>query len=290
MRRYTSHRLQLLVAVGVVAAITGGIAYAAIPTTTTGVINGCYENRLGILRVIDAEAGKTCTKYETPISWNQKGVKGDQGLEGAAGTDGADGTSVNSDALAAGDPNCAQGGSKFTASNGVTYACNGAPGQDGEPGADGAQGPPGAAGADFTGAAAGGDLVGTYPNPSIGEGVISLDQLSFDPALDAELRDEAARRASEDAIVRAIANQLAQGLSAHQTRLDDNQNRITALSSQINCGSFGGGGAICDELAALRSAVSSLQALNTEVTSLQEAVSVLQADVAEIRAQLDPKG
>jgi prefoldin subunit 5 len=47
---------------------------------------------------------------------------------------------------------------------------------------------------------------------------------------------------------------------------------------------------ICRELAALRTEVNSLQALNAEVTSLQEAVSVLQADIAEIRAQLDPKG
>jgi hypothetical protein len=64
-----------------------GIALATIPSSS-GVINGCYEKRLGILRVIDADAGKTCTKYENPISWNQQGPKGEPGPAGPAGADG----------------------------------------------------------------------------------------------------------------------------------------------------------------------------------------------------------
>jgi hypothetical protein len=53
------------------------------------VISGCYEKRTGVLRVIDAEAGKTCTQWETPISWSQQGPKGDQGPAGVPGEKGA---------------------------------------------------------------------------------------------------------------------------------------------------------------------------------------------------------
>jgi hypothetical protein len=125
----------LLIAMAMLAGASG-IALATIPGST-GVISGCYEKRIGILRVIDAEAGKKCTTYETPISWNQNGQDGAPGLPGADGKDGApgapgadgkdgqDGVSVTSEPLAAGDSNCANGGSKFTAASGVTYACNG---------------------------------------------------------------------------------------------------------------------------------------------------------------------
>ena len=67
----------LLVATAMLAG-AAGVALATIPGSN-GVINGCYEKRIGILRVIDAEAGKTCTSFETPISWNQQGPKGDPG-------------------------------------------------------------------------------------------------------------------------------------------------------------------------------------------------------------------
>jgi Collagen triple helix repeat (20 copies) len=59
------------------------------------------------------------------------GVAGDVGPAGPAGTNGADGVSVTSTALAAGDANCPNGGSKFTAANGTTFACNGADGSGG---------------------------------------------------------------------------------------------------------------------------------------------------------------
>ena len=61
-----------------------GVALATIPGSD-GIINGCYEKRTGILRVIDPEAGKKCLSLETPISWNQKGLKGDPGAPGARG-------------------------------------------------------------------------------------------------------------------------------------------------------------------------------------------------------------
>ena len=52
------------------------------------------------------------------------GADGTDGTDGTNGADGEDGVSVTSTAEPAGS-NCANGGSKFTAANGVTYACNG---------------------------------------------------------------------------------------------------------------------------------------------------------------------
>jgi hypothetical protein len=58
------------------------------------------------------------------------GINGTNGLDGAPGAggeDGDDGVSVTSGVEPAGT-NCENGGSKFTAANGVTYACNGSNG------------------------------------------------------------------------------------------------------------------------------------------------------------------
>jgi Collagen triple helix repeat (20 copies) len=142
-------------AVGALAAtaVAGGIAWAAIPGDG-GVISGCYTKIGGVLRVIDTAKGQQCTNLEVPISWNQQGPKGADGLNGLNGrngSDGRDGVSVASTALNPGDANCPDGGSQFTAANGETYACNGAPGQrgqDGTDGEDGAPGPQGPQGAD----------------------------------------------------------------------------------------------------------------------------------------------
>ena len=76
----------------------------------------------------------------------EKGDKGDPGKIGPAGEDGADGApglpgqSVVAVSLDIGDTNCPHGGSKFTAVNGVTYVCDGAPGIEGEDGTDGQPG------------------------------------------------------------------------------------------------------------------------------------------------------
>lgn len=58
------------------------------------------------------------------------GPQGPQGIQGPQGPKGDNGDSVTSSSAPAGG-NCAYGGSKFTAANGVTYACNGAPGSGG---------------------------------------------------------------------------------------------------------------------------------------------------------------
>lgn len=68
----------------------GGVATAAIPGAD-GKIVGCYEAKKGALRVIDAEGGVTCEKYETQIAWDQAGTPGPQGPQGATGPQGPQG-------------------------------------------------------------------------------------------------------------------------------------------------------------------------------------------------------
>jgi hypothetical protein len=68
--------MRLLLVGGAVVAFGAGLAYAAIPGADA-MINGCYEKRTGLLRVIDAEAGKKCTQWETPISWSRQYLAGE---------------------------------------------------------------------------------------------------------------------------------------------------------------------------------------------------------------------
>lgn len=127
---------KVVLAAGAVLAAAGGVVYSAIPDAT-GVINACYDNKGG-LRVVDSLTN--CKNGETPISWNVQGRQGESGPKGnagvpgatgASGTPGTNGFSVESLALGAGeDANCLAGGSKFTAANGTTYACNGAASPD----------------------------------------------------------------------------------------------------------------------------------------------------------------
>jgi type VI secretion system secreted protein Hcp len=69
----------------------GAFAAAAIPGAD-GTVNGCYTTsggQQGNLRVVDD--GRACSKGETSITWNQKGVPGDRGPEGPAGPQGQTG-------------------------------------------------------------------------------------------------------------------------------------------------------------------------------------------------------
>jgi len=68
--------MRLLLVGGAVVVFGAGLAYAAIPGADA-MINGCYEKRTGLLRVIDAEAGKKCTQWETPISWSRQYLAGE---------------------------------------------------------------------------------------------------------------------------------------------------------------------------------------------------------------------
>jgi hypothetical protein len=62
-----------------------GVAYAA-NNRTASVIQGCYSNSTGNLRV-----ASSCERSETAISWNQDGPIGPAGLAGPAGQAGAAG-------------------------------------------------------------------------------------------------------------------------------------------------------------------------------------------------------
>ena len=82
-------RIALPVAVGCALTVAGAAALGDIPDSSTGVISGCYQNSgndsgpaPGTLRVIDAQAGDTCSPGETPLSWNQTGPAGPAGPHG----------------------------------------------------------------------------------------------------------------------------------------------------------------------------------------------------------------
>ena len=90
MRSFTSALVGAAVATIVV---SGSLAIAAIPNSTSKVITGCYLKTSGTLRVIDKQANKACKTTEIELSWNQQGnpglpgasitgPRGDQGLPG----------------------------------------------------------------------------------------------------------------------------------------------------------------------------------------------------------------
>jgi len=122
-------RLSVLAVVSGAAVLAAAYAYGSI-TTTNNQYTGCLAGGQISSVNIGSTPTKTCPKSATQISWSQAGP---QGLPGANGIDGADGVSVTSTTEPAG-ANCADGGSKFTAANGITYACNGAKGDQGPAG------------------------------------------------------------------------------------------------------------------------------------------------------------
>jgi hypothetical protein len=148
-------RLLTAAAGTLVAAAIAGVAWASIPGPGN-VYSACMLKGLGTIRLIDKSLPSTnlmsrCTDKEIEIAWNQagqpgppgpqgaKGDLGERGTNGTNGTDGKDGVSVTSAVEPAGS-NCANGGSKFTASNGASYACNGAQGPQGPAGPAGTGG------------------------------------------------------------------------------------------------------------------------------------------------------
>jgi hypothetical protein len=61
-------------AVGVIATGTvlgGGVALAAIPSTSTGQYTACVLKTTGAVRIINYQAGKRCTTRETTVSWSK---------------------------------------------------------------------------------------------------------------------------------------------------------------------------------------------------------------------------
>ncbi len=82
-------RRSLLLFVVALVALFGGVAWATIPGSD-GVILGCYENKTGNLKVVDA---LPCPKNHTSLPWNQAGVAGTPGTNGTSGTNGTNGVS-----------------------------------------------------------------------------------------------------------------------------------------------------------------------------------------------------
>jgi len=116
-RRSSLAAVVLLVALG-----AASFALASIPSST-GVINACYA-RDGSIRLIDTDAGQSCRRRETLLSWNQRGPQGLQGIQGPRGAQGTQG---------------AQGAQGPGGLQGIQ-------GPKGDPGAPGAAGAAGAAG------------------------------------------------------------------------------------------------------------------------------------------------
>jgi hypothetical protein len=82
-------RRSSIIAVVVVGAAAGGIAYASIPDSK-GVIHGCYRKTSGQLIVIDS-SGKGCEEGWTPLTWSQTGPTGARGPTGPTGATGLTG-------------------------------------------------------------------------------------------------------------------------------------------------------------------------------------------------------
>ncbi|MEO5499006.1 MAG: pentapeptide repeat-containing protein [Candidatus Saccharimonadales bacterium] len=50
------------------------LIFAAIPNSSTGRLEACFNNTTGALRVIDVQGSSTCSGGETAVSWNQKSI------------------------------------------------------------------------------------------------------------------------------------------------------------------------------------------------------------------------
>jgi hypothetical protein len=154
-----------------VAALTAGATYGATslagsPATTT-TIQACVKTENGDVRIVDGPAA--CHPDERSVTWNVQGPKGEQGDKGDTGATGPAGLSVQSAALAVGDPDCPFGGSKFTVGDAPpSFACNGARGADGKDGQDGKDGKDGATFASVD------DLDGLACRASTGDGTTSV--------------------------------------------------------------------------------------------------------------------
>jgi len=89
------HQLATGIAAGLVlgSMVAGtGAAIAAIPSTSTKLLNACVNKSTGAVRVIDYQAGKRCvTRTERSVAWGARGATGPAGAAGAPGASGAAG-------------------------------------------------------------------------------------------------------------------------------------------------------------------------------------------------------
>jgi hypothetical protein len=123
----------------ILALLLGTVALAAIPGRG-GTITGCYTPRLGVLRLIDMQAGQQCLHNEQQISWSQTGPQGPQGLPGPKGATGPQGLP------GAIGPAGATGPQGLIGPKGDKGDSTGVPGPKGDKGDPGAPGLPGAIG------------------------------------------------------------------------------------------------------------------------------------------------
>ena len=79
-----------LLGVAALVVAAAGTSFAAIPSAA-GVIDACYKQYGGALRLIDAEAGARCSDKEKPLHWSVQGPKGDKGDKGDPGAQGVPG-------------------------------------------------------------------------------------------------------------------------------------------------------------------------------------------------------
>jgi hypothetical protein len=105
-------------------AMSGG-AYAA----SKYLITSTKQISPKVLKALKGANGKTGAAGANGANGAQ-GTAGANGKDGTTGTNGKDGVSVASSSEPKG-ANCAEGGSKFSAANGTTYACNGKNGTTG---------------------------------------------------------------------------------------------------------------------------------------------------------------
>jgi hypothetical protein len=93
------HRFRL--SRGAMIAVTAATALAAVGVASVaigaipggdGKIHACYnKSDGGRFRVVDADDAQACKSMETPLVWNQQGVKGDTGPQGPQGPPGPQG-------------------------------------------------------------------------------------------------------------------------------------------------------------------------------------------------------
>lgn len=143
-------------AAGVLAVTGAGLAYAAYSgVSADGQILACWRSSQSAnLRLVDHFP---CRKGETPLSWNQKGVKGDAGAPGAPGLTGITGSPGPSGSPGPQGPAGSSGGG----AQGPAGAA-GSPGPTGPPGPPGPSGAPGPVGQQGPSNA---DIVRTDPDP-----------------------------------------------------------------------------------------------------------------------------
>ncbi len=180
----------------------GGTALGAVassgPVSSSGVISGCYTTQAvdGSHVFVLQDAGTTCPKGTTPISWSQTGPAGPAGPAGQTGATGAPGATGSAGpagpigntgppgpadtitTLPTGSSNCPTGGAQITSGGSsptAGYACDGATGPAGPAGPAGSQGPAGQNGTN------GGSLsVTPAPTSQCTYGGVSITDVLFD--------------------------------------------------------------------------------------------------------------